>query len=320
MNRQVCACVVSALLLAGCGGAAATGSQATEGTTTGGSRSAAQDSVAGSVCQRLQPELSPTTIAAAQNHEVTYSSPLIETHEQEDSTPNPPACDIWEQGTNEQGVAWTIDLLGPGSTTTTAGLTPVSSPIEGTSIFRGGTSIYAYGTWGVLNIVPGELLVDTASSNSVFISKMIGSIEDWIEHHERVTLTPQKSGSNPTENTQPPNTPSATSSPAPAASAGGPSGPDYSQALAQWNQGVCIDAAQQGQYWHQAAADLQAGLGGDTGDASGYQSAISSLNDIAGIPDTNDTPAQQAEYQSDAETLDTFFSTPGLYISNFGSC
>jgi hypothetical protein len=50
---------------------------------------------------------------------------------------------------------------------------------------------------------------------------------------------------------------------------------------------------------------------GDTGN-SGYTTAVSELMALAAIPETDTTPQQQAEAQTDITALDTFFNTPGL--------
>lgn len=62
----------------------------------------------------------------------------------------------------------------------------------------------------------------------------------------------------------------------------------------------------------QAASDLQSGLSTDTGNTSGYQTAITQLTELASIPITSLTPEQMAEGEALTAALDTFFNTPGL--------
>lgn len=56
----------------------------------------------------------------------------------------------------------------------------------------------------------------------------------------------------------------------------------------------------------QAAADLRA-----SGRPS-YDTAINDLTYLGHLPETNVTPAQQAQAHSDVQALDKFFGTPGL--------
>jgi hypothetical protein len=107
-----------------------------------------------------------------------------------------------------------------------------------------------------------------------------------------------------------------TSSPPPAES---PSDGFYNAEEA-WSTDVCTPAASEGTAWQQAASDLTYGETEDGGDTSGYAAAAAELNDLAALPDTDATPAQQAEYQSDVQALDAFFNTPGLYLSSPTSC
>lgn len=94
----------------------------------------------------------------------------------------------------------------------------------------------------------------------------------------------------------------------------------YSGAQQEWKSAVCDSAAQQSGDWVQAATQLQYAEPAYAGDPSGYEAAISELKAIAAIPDTGTTPAQQDEMTSDVQKLDTFFNTPGLYITATTSC
>jgi hypothetical protein len=48
-------------------------------------------------------------------------------------------------------------------------------------------------------------------------------------------------------------------------------------------------------------------------DASGYAAAVRDLNDLASLPETDATPAQQTAGLNDVTALNSFFSTNGLY-------
>jgi hypothetical protein len=97
----------------------------------------------------------------------------------------------------------------------------------------------------------------------------------------------------------------------------------FAGALQEWRTAVCDSAAQQSGDsgdWANAADILQQAQPQYAGNPSGYIAAINELKDIASIPETDTTPAQQVEFQSDAEELDAFFGTPGLYISDTSQC
>jgi predicted lipid-binding transport protein (Tim44 family) len=79
----------------------------------------------------------------------------------------------------------------------------------------------------------------------------------------------------------------------------------FGAAKAQWVAGAKADAANQGQYWTQAATDLSP--------FAGYSSDVADLRQLAALPDTDDTPTQMAEATADVNTLNSFFATPGLY-------
>lgn len=80
----------------------------------------------------------------------------------------------------------------------------------------------------------------------------------------------------------------------------------FSAARTAWKTAATVPEASMNAYLEQAASDLRA-----TGNR-GYDSAISELNDLASLPLTSLTPAQQARRHSDTQKLDAFFGTPGL--------
>lgn len=88
-------------------------------------------------------------------------------------------------------------------------------------------------------------------------------------------------------------------------SSGGTSG-GFSAARTAWKTAATVPEASMNAYLQQAASDLKA-----AGNPS-YDSAISELTDLASLPLTNLTPAQQAQGHSDVQKLDAFFGTPGL--------
>jgi hypothetical protein len=90
----------------------------------------------------------------------------------------------------------------------------------------------------------------------------------------------------------------------------------YPGAQQDWKNDVCDPAAQQSDDWTQVAAQLQTAEPAYAGNPSGYKAAISELQAIAAIPDTNTSTAQQNEFTTDVQELNTFFNTPGLYITD----
>jgi hypothetical protein len=61
-----------------------------------------------------------------------------------------------------------------------------------------------------------------------------------------------------------------------------------------------------------ADAAESAGRATDSGNTSGYPAAVQELTDLAPVPETATTAAQQAEAQADVSALDSFFNTPAL--------
>jgi hypothetical protein len=102
-----------------------------------------------------------------------------------------------------------------------------------------------------------------------------------------------------------------TASPASASGPSGPSGPSakqagFTRALAAWKNAAAANAAIMNEYLQQAADDLRAS------GYAGYGTAIAQLTYLAQLPNTNDSPTQQANAHSDVRALDGFFGTPGL--------
>ena len=48
-------------------------------------------------------------------------------------------------------------------------------------------------------------------------------------------------------------------------------------------------------------------------DPTGYAGAVTMLNQLISLPDAQQTPAQNAEFHADINSLNAFFKTPGLY-------
>ena len=90
----------------------------------------------------------------------------------------------------------------------------------------------------------------------------------------------------------------------------------FSTAKTNWVQNVCNSAASQGFIWQDAAVDLQFAADNSNGDTAGFAEASTELNDLASIPETSDTPAQMNQFQSDIQSLNSFFGTPGYYTSS----
>jgi hypothetical protein len=86
----------------------------------------------------------------------------------------------------------------------------------------------------------------------------------------------------------------------------------YDAARVQWQDGATAISAEQGRFWSQAAADLTLGETTDS-DPTGYVGAVTMLNQLIGLPDAQQTQAQNAEFHADINGLNAFFKTPGLY-------
>lgn len=84
----------------------------------------------------------------------------------------------------------------------------------------------------------------------------------------------------------------------------------FAKAQAAWKQSATAAAASVDRYLLQAANDLKAAGGG-----SGFPAAVRELTDLASIPETGTTKAQQAQAMADVAALDRFFKTPGLVPS-----
>lgn len=80
----------------------------------------------------------------------------------------------------------------------------------------------------------------------------------------------------------------------------------FAKAQAQWKQSARVAAANAGRCLRLAAADLQAAGG------NGYAAAEKALMELAAIPETGTTRAQQAQARADVALLDGFFKTPGM--------
>jgi len=87
----------------------------------------------------------------------------------------------------------------------------------------------------------------------------------------------------------------------------------FAAAKLEWQQGAAAISADQGTYLNQAATDLSNAIAAGEGNTSGYSSAVQELQQLASLPDADQTPAQNSEFQSDTMALNTFFGTSGLY-------
>lgn len=93
----------------------------------------------------------------------------------------------------------------------------------------------------------------------------------------------------------------------PAGTAASPPGTAaFAKAQAQWKQSARVAAANASQCLRLAAADLRAAGG------NGYAAAEKALTELAALPETGTTRAQQAQARSDVAVLDGFFKTPGM--------
>ena len=87
----------------------------------------------------------------------------------------------------------------------------------------------------------------------------------------------------------------------------------FANAKSQWVQGASASSADQGMYWDQAATDLANAAPSAGSESASYMTAVQELQQLASLPETNDTPTQMTESQQDTSALNTFFGTPNLY-------
>ncbi len=80
----------------------------------------------------------------------------------------------------------------------------------------------------------------------------------------------------------------------------------FALAQVEWIAGSHAISADHGLYWSRAQHDL-AGAG------VSYSSEVTTLHQLIGLPDANQTPLQNALYRRDITTLDNFFDTPTSY-------
>jgi len=83
---------------------------------------------------------------------------------------------------------------------------------------------------------------------------------------------------------------------------------EFYTARQAWLDAVSVDAAQQGEYWDQAAADLRP----TAQSRPAYAAIVKTLNNLASLPDSSATPAQQHEFGTDMAIISRFFDTPYL--------
>jgi len=91
-----------------------------------------------------------------------------------------------------------------------------------------------------------------------------------------------------------------------------PSGPGYAAAKKQWLQTVnVLNTANQNPSVQQVVTDLKNGLNTDK-NTSEYNTAISNLEVFLKIPETDVTAAQNAQFNTALNYLNTFFDTPNI--------
>jgi hypothetical protein len=88
---------------------------------------------------------------------------------------------------------------------------------------------------------------------------------------------------------------------------------DFASAKRDWQQGAMTVSARQGQYWREAAVALRRAGEGQPTRASEYHAATAALDNLAPLPDADDSAQQRAEATLDIALLDRVFSTPDLY-------
>jgi hypothetical protein len=91
--------------------------------------------------------------------------------------------------------------------------------------------------------------------------------------------------------------------------------PWFAEAKKEWELGSQSDAADEGLCWIKASSDLYSVGAAESGSGPppGYYTAAQELVQLASFPDTGDTPAQLAQFQSLVLRLNAFFGTEGRY-------
>jgi hypothetical protein len=90
-------------------------------------------------------------------------------------------------------------------------------------------------------------------------------------------------------------------------SVAGISGDDgYQLAKGYWQEGATVPMSQEGLDWQHAANELNT-------QGATYATQVNQLKQLISLPDANQTPAQNAEWHSDVNALNSFFGTPNLY-------
>ena len=79
-----------------------------------------------------------------------------------------------------------------------------------------------------------------------------------------------------------------------------------------WFAGARSTAAQEGEFWVRAATALTSAAA----DTQADRLSAARLRQLAGLPDAQESPAQQAESGADAAALNRFFASNGLYGIN----
>lgn len=87
----------------------------------------------------------------------------------------------------------------------------------------------------------------------------------------------------------------------------------FEAAKQAWEKGAAADSADQGVYWSRAGSDLTKATGAGESGGAGFKSAEHELEQLAVLPDADQTQAESAAFQHDIRALNTFFGTSGLY-------
>jgi Protein of unknown function (DUF4232) len=88
---------------------------------------------------------------------------------------------------------------------------------------------------------------------------------------------------------------------------------EYYEALQLWKTGATAISAAQGSYEIQANNMLVNALGAGVAGTGGFLKASQELTQLSALPDAMMNSTQEAEFNTDATALNTFFGTSGLY-------
>jgi len=88
---------------------------------------------------------------------------------------------------------------------------------------------------------------------------------------------------------------------------------DFDAAKRAWVHGALAPSYQQSMYFTRAASLLSLAESHGAKDVADYKSSVKELQQLATLPETDDSASQQSQARDDLRALNHFFATKGLY-------